>query len=286
MRVALRKDHAPLTTDARLQRRVQRYGWDRAAVDYEPLWRMQLADAHEALPTAAAPAPGERVLDVACGTGLVTSQAAQAAGPRGNAVGIDLSDRMIDAAGRPAAERGPSNASFTRVDAERLDFPDGAFDVALCALGLMYMPAPEQARREMRRVLRPGARITSAAWGERLACVWSAVFEIVHAEVASEVCPLFFSLGAGENLARLCAIAGFEHVLLRRISATLAYADADEACRAALVGGPAAQAWSHFDAATRERVCARYLASIARWRHGCGYRVPGQFVIASAAAAR
>jgi 2-polyprenyl-3-methyl-5-hydroxy-6-metoxy-1,4-benzoquinol methylase len=55
--------------EARLQRRVQRYGWDRAATSYEPLWRTQLATAQHELMRHAALVPGERVLDVACGTG-------------------------------------------------------------------------------------------------------------------------------------------------------------------------------------------------------------------------
>ncbi|MBC8058049.1 MAG: dimethylmenaquinone methyltransferase, partial [Rhizobiales bacterium] len=63
--------------DGRLQRRVQRYGWDLAAHDYEPLWHAQLADAQRALLARAAPAPEEQVLDVASGTGLVTFEAAR-----------------------------------------------------------------------------------------------------------------------------------------------------------------------------------------------------------------
>lgn len=63
---------------------------------------------------------------------------------------------------------------------------DAGFDLALCALGLMYMPNPVQALREMWRVLRPGSRVGLAVWGERSRCGWSAVFPIVDAEVASE----------------------------------------------------------------------------------------------------
>ena len=92
------------------------------------------------------------------------------------------------------------NASFARMDAEKLELPDASFDVALCALGLMYMPHPEQAVREMRRVLRPGGRMVIAVWGEHSLCGWSALFPIVDAEVASEVCPLFFQLGHKEGL--------------------------------------------------------------------------------------
>ena len=145
--------------DAKLQRRVQRYGWDLAARDYEALWQAQLAGAQTALLAAAALVPGERVLDVACGTGLVTFDAARAVGPIGRVLGIDLSGGMVDAARRHAADRQATNVDFARMDAEALALPDASVDVALCALGLMYLPAPERALRELRRVLRPGGRL-------------------------------------------------------------------------------------------------------------------------------
>lgn len=270
--------------DARLQRRVQRYGWDLAADDYELLWRKQLADAHAEVLARASLAPGQRVLDVACGSGLVTFDAACAVGPRGQVLGIDLSGQMIDIASRRAAERQVPNVSFVRMDAEALALPDASFDVVLCALGLMYMPEPERALREMRRVLRPGGRMVVAVWGERSQCGWSDLFAIVDDEVASEVCPLFFHLGRPDTLARLCADAKFEAIEQRRIAGTLTYADADEACDAAFAGGPVALAWSRFGADVRTRVRARYVDVIEPWRHDRGYRVPSEFVVVAASA--
>ena len=175
-----------------------------------------------------------------------------------------------------------SSCSFLRMDAENLSLPDGRFDVALCGLGLMYMPNPEQALRETRRVLRPGGRISLAVWGERRNCGWSPVFAIVDAEVESEVCPLFFRLGQQDTLARACAEAGFEDVKHRRITTTLVYADSSEACDAVFVAGPVALAWSRFNDEVRARARARYLEAIDPWRHGEGYRIPGEFVIAAA----
>ena len=267
-----------------MQRRVQRYGWDLAAAVYESLWQSQLACAQIELIARATLAPGERVLDVACGTGLVAFGAAQPVGPEGCVVGVDVSGQMVDAARRRAEDLETSYATFTRMDAERLDLPDGSFDVALCSLGLMYMPDPEQAVREMRRVLRPGGRLALAVWGARSNCGWSALFPIVDAEVATEVCPLFFRLGEQNALARLCADAGFTAIAEHRITATLIYADADEACNAAFVGGPVALAWSRFSDEIRSRVRAGYVSSIEKWRHGNGFRIPGEFVIVAAAA--
>jgi len=270
--------------DAKLQRRVQRYGWDLAADDYEPLWHTQLAEAQGAMMAATRLRAGDRVLDIACGTGLVSLEAARAVGSDGQVLGVDLSGRMVEAAERRAREAALSNCRFARMDAELLLLPDAGFDVVLCALGLMYMPNPEQALHEMRRVLRPGGRIGLAVWGERTKCGWSSLFPIVDAEVASEVCPLFFGLGQGDTLARLCARRGFDAVEIRRFSTTLDFADADEACNAAFVGGPVALAWSRFSAEVRARVRARYVASIETWRRKTGFRIPGEFVIATATA--
>lgn len=266
--------------EARLQRRVQRYGWDLAAADYEALWQQQLAPAQSALLEAAALSPGERVLDVACGTGLVSAAAARAVGASGRVLGIDIAEQMVAAARRRALPQ----AQFLRRDGEALDdIADASFDVALCALGLMYMPNPERALREMARVLCPGGRVVLAVWGERTRCAWAPLFSIVEAEVASEVCPLFFRLGQRDTLTRLCAAASLTNVVQQRLSVTLDYADADEACDAAFIGGPVALAWSRFDAATRSRVCARYMQAIEPWRRGDGgYCMPGEFVIVSA----
>jgi len=95
--------------------------------------------------------------------------------------------------------------------------------------------------------------------------------------------PLFFRLGQHDALARQCADAGFADVEEQRIAATLDYADADEACDAALVGGPVALAWSRFPADARMRVRSRYVEAIAGWRQDRGYRIPGEFVVVAAA---
>lgn len=263
----------------KLQRRIQRYGWDLAADTYEPLWQAQLACAQTELLTRIALEPGEHVLDVACGTGLVALRAAQAVGPGGRVLGTDLSGSMVDAARHRAREQQLAHVDFVRMGAETLALPDASFDVAICALGFMYFPDPRQAIREMRRVVRPGGRIGIAVWGERSACGWSPLFPIVDAEVMSEVCPLFFSLGQQQTLARLCTEAQLERVESHRIATRLRYADAEEACDAAFIGGPVALAWSRFDAAARRRVRARYTEAIEPWRNGHGYRIPGEFVI-------
>jgi SAM-dependent methyltransferase len=197
-------------------------------------------------------------------------------------LGVDLSDAMVKAARQRARDLGLGHAGFERMDAEQLGVPDARFDLVTCALGLMYMPDPEAALREVHRVLLPGGRVVLAVWGERARCGWAPLFGIVDAEVRSEVCPLFFGLGQGDTLARRCAAAGLQVTLQRLRSDWLHYADDAAACAAAFAGGPVALAWSRFDASVRERVQARYLEAISPWRDGAGYRVPSEYVIAAA----
>ena len=268
--------------DARLQRRVQRYGWDKAAAYYEQYWSRQLDPAQRRLLMLAELKPGERVLDVACGTGLVTFPAAEAVGPSGSVVATDLSDVMVARVGEEAGRRKLSHVTAQRMDAEALDCADASFDAALCALGLMYVPNPLQAVAEMRRVLRPGGRAVVAVWGSRDRCGWAEIFPIVDRRVASEVCPMFFQLGTGDNLRHVLDHAGFAGIDVVRLPSPLHYESAEAACGAAFAGGPVALAYSRFDDATREAAEAEYLASIEPWRDGDRYEVPGEFVIARA----
>ena len=110
-------------------------------------------------------------------------------------------------------------------------------------------------------------------------CGWSPVFPIVDAEVETDVCPLFFALGEPDALTQLCSDAGFERLRQRRIATVLSYANSDEACDAAFVGGPVALAWSRFEAHVRARARARYRHAIEPWRRSQGYRIPGEFVV-------
>ncbi len=265
--------------EPRLQRRVQRYGWDLAAPAYESLWQTQLAGVQAALLECAALVPGERVLDIACGTGLVTLKAAKAVGPTGQVMGVDLSEKMINLAQRQAQAGDSVNVTFERMDAEHLALPDSSIDVVLCSLGLMYLPEPERALCEMRRILRPGGRVVISVWGERSHCGWASLFGIVDDEVVSDVCPLFFRLGQPDALARACTDATLQVMVQRRISAELEYASGDDAWNAALAGGPVALAWSRFDDQVRLRVRTRYLESINPWRIGSTYVVPAEFVV-------
>lgn len=279
--------------DARRRRLIQRRGWDRAASRYESFWARQLAPVQELLLRGAALEPGEDVVDVACGTGLVTLPAAAAvaiADPRlpggsgrsGRVTATDLSPAMVAEVEDRAGSAGLTNVTGIQCQAEQLTVV-GPFDVALCSLGLMYVPDPGQALAEMRRVLRPGGRIVVSVWGERRRCGWADLFGIVDARVASDVCPLFFALGAPGMLTIQLERAGFVDVDCERLATVLEFVDDDEAIGAAFLGGPVALAHARFDEATRRSAEREYLDSLAGYRTASGtYRVPGEFVVARA----
>jgi ubiquinone/menaquinone biosynthesis C-methylase UbiE len=165
------------------------------------------------------------------------------------------------------------------MDAEALAVDDATFDAALCSLGLMYFPDPLQALREMLRALRPGGRAVSAVWGAREQCGWAEIFPIVDARVQSDVCPLFFQLGAHDNQSTAFTRAGFSRVRSERIQTLLQYDSPRDAIGAAFAGGPVALAYARIDEKMREEAHAEYLASIEPYRSGAGYRIPGEFVV-------
>ena len=267
--------------EARLQLRVQRYGWDKAAPHYEGYWSAQLRPAQDWLMQLAALRPGERALDVACGTGLVTFRAADAVGPDGSVVATDISTEMVQHVQTTARERGLNHVTALRAHAEEDVCDAASFEVALCALGLMYAPDPVAALREMHRVLKPGGRVVVAVWGARRNCGWADIFPIVDSRVQSEVCPMFFQQGTGDNLRTDMDAAGFTDIEIDRLSTVLYYDSADDALGAAFVGGPVAMAYSRFDPQMRADAHAEYLESIERFKDGEGYGIPGEFVVAS-----
>ena len=106
----------------------------------------------------AQPQPGERVLDAACGTGIVARRIAAMPGRSGPVVGLDLNPAMLTVAREVAAREGLS-IDWREGRVEALPFPDGAFDLVVCQHGLQYFPDRAGAVAEVRRVLRPGGRV-------------------------------------------------------------------------------------------------------------------------------
>jgi len=155
---------------------------------------------------AAAVQPGERVLDVACGTGIVAREIAARSGPDG-VVGLDIDEGMLAVARRVAPE-----IAWQQGDALALPWPDDAFDVVTCQFGLMFFPDQELSIREMLRVARPGGRVLIAVWGplER-SPGYAALAGVLEDEFGAEISEMYrgpFSLGDRERLRALLSSAG------------------------------------------------------------------------------
>ena len=265
---------------AKLQQRIQRYGWDKAARYYENSWQSQLLPAHQRLLKLANIQATEHVLDIAAGTGLVTYRIAELVGESGHVLGTDISEEMIKLAQETAVSQDITNVHFERMNAEELKCDDSTFDLVVCALGLMYVPDYDAAFAEMYRVLKQKGRAAVAVWGTRKQCGWADIFPIIDARVKSEVCPLFFGLGTGSTLVHAFAKAGFTEMTLQRIESRIEYDTDEHACEAAFLGGPVALAYSRFDKDVRQQVQEEYLASIEPYRQDKGYAIPGEFVVA------
>ena len=116
-------------------------------------WAPQLLDAVDV-------GAGDRVLDIACGTGVVSRAAAERVGPDGSVWGLDLNPGMLAV----ATELAP-DITWVEGDALALPFGDVTFDRVVCQFGFMFFTDRSQALREMRRVLVDGGRAGVATWG-------------------------------------------------------------------------------------------------------------------------
>jgi len=110
------------------------------------------------------PQPGERALDVACGTGALTHVISEAVRPGGFVVGVDISPDMLGLARRLSDGKRPA-IEWRECDAQFLPFEDAIFDIAFCQLGLMFVADKVAALKEMYRVLKPAGRLGLMVWG-------------------------------------------------------------------------------------------------------------------------
>ena len=109
--------------------------------------------------------PGQRILDVACGTGWATMEAAKLVGYTGKIIGIDIADKMLEVAREKAAVEGMSNVEYYVGDAEALEFDDASFDAVISALSIFLLRDISKALGEWRRVLKGGGRIAFSSFG-------------------------------------------------------------------------------------------------------------------------
>jgi len=187
--------------------------WNRAAADYAA-WLPLVAPYGDRLVERLAPAPGQRVLDLACGPGEPGLTAA-ARVPGLSVIGADGAATMARAARAAARERDASGAAYCVARAERLPFAAAGFDGALCRFGLMLFDRPEEGISELFRVVRPGGRVALAVWSvpERVLCPALTLWALErYATDPPLEWPRTYALSEPGRLADLAHVAGFRHV--------------------------------------------------------------------------
>jgi len=178
---------------------------------------------------------GERVLDVACGTGIITRAAAEQVGQTGTVTAVDLAPEMIEVAKATPAAGAP--IEWHQADAASLPLPDASYDVALCQMGLMFMEDRTSALAELHRVLTPGGRVFINTPG-RIQPLFKAMEQAIVEHIAPELGAFVgavFSMHDPSALAGLLGDAGFTDVSSKEYSAHLT------------LPGPAEFLWSYIN---------------------------------------
>jgi SAM-dependent methyltransferase len=174
-------------------------------------WAVRVADAAQL-------GLGDRVLDVACGTGAVAQEALRRVGPERQVAGLDVSPDML-----AVARRKLPDLDLRQGHAEELPFDDESFDAVTCQFGLMFFEDRDAALQHMRRVLRPGGRLSVAVWDALESTPgYTALTETVEKHLGAEAgAPIrtAFALGDVDVMRSLLQAAGFTAVRARSIDA-------------------------------------------------------------------
>jgi len=184
---------------------------------------------------------GNRVLDLACGTGLVSEQIAPMIGSTGSIAGLDFNPVMLEVA-RKRELNGPA---VEWVEASALDIPydDDSFDVVVCQQGFQFFPDKEKAAAETRRVLKPGGTVAASVWAtvDELP-VWEVVFTSVatRLDVPMESVTVPNSFGYQDKLEALFTDAGFSNAQVNKRSTEAAFGPADSFVKLMVMGAAAA----------------------------------------------
>jgi ubiquinone/menaquinone biosynthesis C-methylase UbiE len=174
------------------------------------------------------PQLGERVLDIACGTGIVTRKVAPLVGSRGIVIGLDANPDMINMA-RIAAERDHLAIEWHTSPAEQLPFPDENFDLILCQFGLMFFTNRHAALNEMYRVLRKGGRLILSVWqGLDRHPFYQILHDVSQHRFGKSSVETVFSLGNSNELRKLLTDSGFRHVEIEPMSITAHFPQPEE----------------------------------------------------------
>jgi len=213
-------------------------GWNANIAGYDSAFGAVARQTVQSMLDAACVAPGTRVLDVCCGPGMLAAGALE----RGaQAIGLDFSVEAVE-----LARCLVPNGSFERGDAQALPFTGESFDAVLCGYGLMHLPEPAAALREILRVLRPGARAAVSVW-DAAGAGFSLVYEAVRARgnmdsVILPHGPDFFQFGSPERMSAALAEVGFADAAAYSLQQDWHVPDADRYIESILSGTVRARA--------------------------------------------
>ncbi|WP_158845631.1 class I SAM-dependent methyltransferase [Saccharothrix deserti] len=222
--------------------------------------------------------PGERVLDVACGTGVLTRRAADRVGPTGRVVGLDLGDGMLT-----VARRLRPDLDWRQGDAAAMPFADGAFDRVLCQSGLMFFPDTTRALHEMGRVCAAdgvvGLQVYSSLDRQPAYGPWVETVARHTGPEAVSLLSTYWSQGDLDELAAHCARAGLEVADSHSLLGTARWDSIDQMVRTEVNGTPLAD---RIDSGVFERVLAESRELLAPYATRAGAAVPirAEFVVA------
>jgi ubiquinone/menaquinone biosynthesis C-methylase UbiE len=228
---------------------------------------------------------GERVLDLACGTGLVARLAAPAVGPTGRVTGLDLNPGMLAVA---RAQPAPSGAPITWLEASALatNLPDHSFDVILCQQGFQFFPDRPAALRETRRLLVAGGRLLLSVWrivGPYHHAVEEALARHVGAEATSRFAASRVVPDAAE-LHRLVLEAGFRDVAVHAFAMNITYPPIEDFVLRHLSATPVAGAVAIAGPQARASLARQVSAALAAYADGDDVTVPDETNIVTAVA--
>ena len=222
------------------------------------------APSAERLIALARPRPGERVLDVGCGTGIAARRAAPRVGNTGRVVGLDASQGML-AVARMVAGREGLSIDWREGRAEALPFTDGEFDLILCQYALMFFSDPSAALAEMRRVLTDGGRALVSVWqGLDRHPFYERLDRAIERHLGTSGVRDIFALGDARELRDRVAKAGFQHIEIEPFQLLARFPDPEGFLAGEIdVDTAAIPAMQHLDAAARADLTARIRSEMA-----------------------
>jgi len=220
---------------------------------------------------------GNRVLDVAAGTGDQTLLAARRVGSNGYVLATDISTNMLNAAADAARRAGLTNVETRVIDGENLDLDAGSFDAVICRFGLHNFPDPPKAVRGMRRVVRPGGKVVALERSTVEKNLYEGIPNMVAHSRGGTMRPMFAlsEPGVFENVFKE---GGFRDVAVHTISTQYRFPSRAEVLRR-LKDGNLGEPIAKLPDAEREQAWAEVEQQLRRFEGPNGLELPGEVLI-------